>query len=125
MTASRAIKNFYSSFGLPVYDMASVPTGDNAPDFPYITYSFGFGGMNDPVSLNMSLWYRGESWIPADTKAEEISDRIGKGGVCIAYDGGVIWLTKGSPWAQRMGDEKDDMIRRYVFNVTANFIGKE
>lgn len=40
MTATRVLNSFYSSFGLPAYDENSVPTGENAPAFPYITYSF-------------------------------------------------------------------------------------
>lgn len=125
MTASRALYSFYSSFGIPVYDENSVPTGKNAPNFPYLTYSFSYGGFSDPVSLNMSIWYRGESWIPADDMMMQICARLESGGVQIPFDDGSLWMTKGSPFAQRMGDPDDDMIKRYVFNVTANFLRKD
>lgn len=73
----------------------------------------------------MSIWYRGESWIPADEMMMQIDRKLDNGGVQLPYDDGSLWLTKGTPFAQRMGDDKDDLIKRYVFNISANFVRKE
>ena len=122
MNAAKAIFQFYNTFGLKVYDENSVP---HDAAFPYMTYSLGFGGMNEPITLRMSIWYRSSSWNDADEKMLEISNRLGEGGTMRIYDDGAVWLCKGVPFAQRLGDEKDDLIKRYIFNISANFIGKD
>ena len=58
----------------------------------------------------------------ANAKAEEIGKHIGRGGRLIPCSGGAIWLKRGSPFAQSMGDNADDMIRRKYLNITAEFI---
>ena len=55
-------------------------------------------------------------------KEEQIAEFIGRGGVMISYDGGSMWIQKASPWAQRMNDPSDEMIRRIVLNVTIEFL---
>ena len=37
-------------------------------------------------------------------------------------DGGVLWLKRGTPFAQSMGDETDDLIKRKYLNITAEFL---
>ena len=54
-------------------------------------------------------------------KAEEIAEFITRGGRMVKYDDGAIWIQKGTPWAQRMGDP-DDMIRRIVLSVVVEFL---
>lgn len=118
MTKAAAIFNFWNSFGLTAYEENTVPT-DAA--FPYITYQLVTDDFNGEVAATSSLWYRSESWTAINTKTEEISARIGLGGIIIKCDGGRIWIKKGQPFAQNMGDESDDLIKRKYLNLVYEF----
>lgn len=122
MTKAAALYKFYSSFGLIAFEENAVPTGEDAPEFPYLTYSVATDSFGGDVPLTVNLWYRSTSWKDANAKAEEISAAIGRGGKMIACDGGAIWLRRGSPFAQSMGDENDDLIKRKYINITAEFL---
>ena len=118
MTKAAAFQAFWERFGIPVFEENSVPDGDDTPGFPRLTYEFGTDAFSDnSLSLTVSLWYRTTSWVPVNAKTEEISAVIGRGGVTFPCDGGNIWITRGSPWAQSMGDENDDQIKRKLFNI--------
>jgi hypothetical protein len=119
MTKAAAIYQFWSSFGLTAYEENTVPT-DAA--FPYVTYQLVTDSFDREVAATASLWYRGESWTAINAKTEEISRYIGGGGRLIDCDGGFIWLRRGSPFAQNMGDESDDLIKRKYINVTVEYM---
>ena len=121
MNKEQAWQKFWSSFGLTAYDESTVPTGKNAPSFPYLTYNVIVGSFDDPVFPSVSLWYRSSSWKDVTEKSNEISAAIGYGGVLVPYDGGAIWIKRGSPFAQRSSDDSDDMIRRIYINIEAEF----
>lgn len=121
MTKASAIYNFWSSFGLIAYEENAVPTGNDAPDFPYITYQLVTDAFENEVLMTASLWYRSTSWTQANAKAEEISKAIGIGGKILKCDFGRIWLKRGTPFAQRMGDETDALIKRIYINITAEY----
>lgn len=118
MTKAAAIFNFWNSFDLTAYEENTVPT--NAA-FPYITYQLVTDDFNGEVAATASLWYRSESWTAINAKTEEISARIGQGGIIIKCDGGRIWIKKGQPFAQNMGDESDDLIKRKYLNLVYEF----
>ena len=119
MTKSAAIYQFWSSFGLTAYEENTVPTD---AVFPYITYQLVTDSFDREVATTASLWYRGESWTDINAKTEEISQKISRGGKIIACDGGAIWLKRGQPFAQNMGDESDDLIKRKYINITVEFM---
>ena len=119
MTKASAIYQFWSSFGLTAYEENTVPT-DAA--FPYITYQLVTDSFDREIPLTASIWYRSESWTAINAKTEEISQKISRGGKIISCDGGAIWLKRGQPFAQNMGDESDDLIKRKYLNITAEFI---
>lgn len=121
-TKTAAIYNFWAGFGLPAYDEASVPTGEKAPAFPYITYSVVTDDFGSQVALTGSVWYKESTWVNANAKAEEINKYVGRGGKIIPCDSGAIWMMRGSPFAQSMGDENDDLIKRKYINITAEFL---
>lgn len=121
MTKAAAIYQFWKSFELPTYEENSVPTGDNAPAMPYLTYQFATDDFGKEVALTGSLWYRSTSWTQANEKAEEISKAIGRGGKMLPCDGGAIWIKKGTPFAQNMGDESDDKIKRKYLNLVVEY----
>ena len=119
MTKAAAIYQFWSSFGLTAYEESTVPEDAT---FPYITYQLVTDSFDREIPLTASLWYRGESWTAINAKTEEISKKISRGGKIIPCDGGAIWLKRGQPFAQNIGDESDDLIKRKYLNITAEFL---
>ena len=119
MTKAAAIYQFWNSFGLKAYEENTVP--DDAT-FPYITYQLVTDSFDREIPLTASLWYRSESWTGINAKAEEISQKISRGGKIIPCDGGAIWLKRGQPFSQNMGDESDNLIKRKYLNITAEFM---
>ena len=120
MTAAQALHNFWASFGWPAYDENTVPSEELNPPMPRITYAVAEAGFEEPVTLNASLWDRGYSWVDISDKAHEIFATIGSGGVVLPMNAGAIWVTRGTPFLQRMADE-DDAIRRIVLQVQVEF----
>ena len=119
MTKAAAIHQFWNGFGLAAYEENSVPVGTA---FPYITYQLAADSFNREILLTASIWYRSESWAGINAKTEEISQKISRGGKIIPCDGGAIWLKRGQPFAQSMGDESDDLIKRKYLNITAEYL---
>ena len=119
MTKEAALYNFWSMFGLPAYEENAVPSGEDGAKFPYITYQVVTDSFGNDVALTGSVWYRSTSWKEANAKAQEISNVLSRGGVTLACDGGIIWLRRGVPFAQNMGDDSDDLIKRKYINITA------
>lgn len=119
MTKAAAIYQFWSSFGLTAYEENTVQTD---ADFPYITYQLATDSFDREIPLTASIWYRSESWTDINAKTEEISQTISRGGKIIPCNGGAIWLKRGQPFAQSMGDESDDLIKRKYLNITAEFM---
>ena len=119
MTKAAAIYQFWNGFGLTAYEENTVP--EDAV-FPYVTYQLVTDSFDREVAATASLWYRGESWTAINAKTEEISAHIGLGGKIIKCDGGCIWIKRGQPFAQNMGDESDDLIKRKYLNLTFEFM---
>ena len=119
MTKAAAVYQFWSSFGLAAYEENTVP--EDAV-FPYVTYQLVTDSFDREVAATASLWYRGESWTAINAKTEEIAQHIGLGGKIIKCDGGRIWIKRGQPFAQNMGDESDDLIKRKYLNLTFEFL---
>ena len=122
MTKEAALYNFWSMFGIPAYEENAVPTGEGGAEFPYITYQVVTDSFGNDVALTGSVWYRSTSWKEANAKAQEISNTLSRGGVTVACDGGIIWLRRGVPFAQSMGDDSDDQIKRKYINLVAEFM---
>lgn len=119
MNKIQALHAFWSSFKLKAYDETSVP--DDA-QLPYITYEVSSDDFGNKVAQTASIWYRSSSWEDITRKEQEISKYITKGGRMIPYDDGAMWVCQASPWAQRMSDPSDEMIRRIVLNVAIEFL---
>ena len=69
MTKDSCIYGFISGFGPAAYEASAVPTGEDAPAFPYTTYSLPIGAFGEELSMTVSLWYRSFSWAEALAKA--------------------------------------------------------
>lgn len=118
MTKEQAYHNFVSGFAWKAYDENTVP--DDAV-LPRITYNLSIAEFGDPVAMSISLWERSYSWEDITLKADEIYQDIGFGGKLIPYDGGSIWIRRGTPFSLRMSDP-DDTVRRIVINVVIEFL---
>lgn len=121
-TKAATIYEFWNSFEVPAYEENSVPTGEDAPNFPYITYQLVTDSLGNELAMTASLWYRGTSWVEANAKTEEISQRIGRKGAVLDCNGGKVWIKRGTPFAQNMGDESDNLIKRKYLNITAEYL---
>ena len=119
MTAMQALHAFWSSFNLPAYDENTVP---DKTALPYITYEAKEDFFNSTMALSASIWYRSPSWADVTAKEEQIAFFIGRGGRMVAFDEGAFWIKRGTPWAQRMSDASDEMIRRIVLNIEIEFL---
>lgn len=128
MNKAQAIQEFWASFGLEAYDENTVP--DQVPG-KYITYSVATDSLDRVVNLTASIWELDTtSWAFVEEKAEEIGraleqrdfTALGTNAPSIPIDGGRVFLTKGSPFAQRMADPGSDRTRRIYMNIQAEFL---
>ena len=120
MDKAQAIHEFWSGFGLDAYDENTV---DENASMPYITYNVSTGKMDDILTSYANLWYWGTSWRDISLKADQIARAIGERGYYIMkIDGGYMVVTQGTPFAQRMSEPSDDMIRRIYLSVTMEFL---
>ena len=122
MDKAQALYTFWASFGLLAYDEQTVPDG---AAYPYITYETSTDSLDNALPLTASLWYRSPSWAGIEQMAQHISETIGRGGVTVPYDGGALWITRRAPFAQRMSEPSDDMVRRMYISITAEFLGAD
>lgn len=118
MTKATALHNFYSGFGLDAYPTSSVPSD---VILPYLTYEYVADAMGE-VDTSVNLWFYTESEAIPNAKAQEISEAIGLGGVTLRFDGGVIWVKRGSPWCQSLKDDTAPGIKRRLLNVALEYI---
>ncbi len=119
MDKEQALQAFWSSFGLEAYDENTVPI---EATMPYITYAVVTDSLENKVSASASLWYKSTSWKDISNKKDEISNAIGIGGHVTPINGGYMWITRGTPFAQRMSDPNDDSIRRIYLNAVVEFL---
>lgn len=120
MWKEQAIHQFWSSFEIPAYDVNSV---DEDAEMPYITYDVSTGSLDDPIFLSASLWYRSTSWAAITQKVHEIEEYLTTmNPPAIKIDDGRLYLTKGSPFSQRMAEPGDDFVRRIYIQINAEFL---
>ena len=121
MEKEQALHSFWSGFTIPAYDENTVK---ETAALPYITYNVVTDSLGSNVAMSASLWYRSTSWTDITAKSNEIAASIGRDGRRIPYNGGVLWIKRGVPFAQRMSDE-DDTIRRIYINIEAEYISAD
>lgn len=129
MTKEQALNEFWNGFNWLAFDANSVPEmiDDGHGNMvklepPYITYELQVDSFGNQVMITASLWVRSSSWASITAKEQEISDYITRGGRMIAFTGGAMWVQKGTPWAQRMGDQSDEMIKRIILNTLVEYL---
>ena len=119
MTKNKALYAWFNEGEIPFYRASAVPDDVVMPygTYEYIDSAFDAG----EVGLTVNLWFRTESEAIPDEKAQELSKRIGYGGVTIPCDEGYIWLKRGSPFCQSLTYENDPAIKRRHINITAEY----
>lgn len=126
MTREQAIFDFWNSFNIPAFEENSVPTGEDAPAYPYITYQLVIDNFGSQVQTSASVYDRDKDNYSALfqvlQKTTEIRRKISRGGIMLAFDNGAVWLKPNAPFSQMMGDSEDNTIRRAYLNMTAEFI---
>lgn len=120
MDKAQALQTFWESFGIPAYEQTTVP---ESATMPYITYSVSTDSLDNVVNMYASVWYHSTSWEDISKKTEQIARYIvGMNPPSIKFDGGRLYIAKGTPFAQRMTDPNDDMIRRMYLNIQAEYL---
>lgn len=120
MDKAQALQTFWESFGIPAYEQTTVP---ETATMPYITYSVSTDSLDNVVNMYASVWYHSTSWKDISEKTEQIARYIvGMNPPSIKFDGGRLYIAKGTPFAQRMEDPNDDMIRRMYLNIQAEYL---
>lgn len=114
----QAIQAFWSSFNLPAYDENTVP---ESAVMPYITYEASTANIGKPLYLTAQLFYNTRSWADISKKAAEIGSYIGYGHRIIKVDGGYVYISQGSPFAQRMSEDSNGDIRRIILNIAVEY----
>ena len=119
MTKGAALQSFFDGI-MTSYAASAVP--DDAT-LPYLTYELITNAWDGgEVGLAVNMWFRTTSEKEPNAAVDKLSKAIGLGGVFLHCDDGVIWLKRGSPWAQSLADETDKTIKRRYINVTAEYL---
>ena len=100
LNTAKALKSFFSGFGLEAYTIDSVPDDVN---LPYISYSLPEPEWNQKATLYAQVWERSRSNAFIIGKADEIVQAIGVG-IRIPIDGGYLVIYPESPLTQLMTD---------------------
>ena len=121
MTPEAALHGWMAGFDIPAYAATATPS---SAVFPYLTYELVEGSWDSgEVNVPVNLWYRTDSEEEPNAKVREIEARLHRGGETVACDGGMLWLKKGSPWAQAVRVEgEDDKIKRRYVNVNVEYL---
>jgi len=115
-----ALFQFLSGMGMPAYASTSVP--DDAT-LPYLTYDLSVGGWDaGEVNVPVRIWDRTTSEAKMNAAVRVVGSRIPIGGVTVPCDGGMLWVKRGSPWAQAMADGSDSTVLSRYINVDVEYL---
>lgn len=118
-TPESALTTFFKSLMTNAYEENAVPKDAG---FPRLTYNVITGCLGEKIPLSFSIWYRSSRWADANAKARYIYNYIGESGVFLPCDGGCIWITRGTPFSQHMGDDTDNQVKRVFMSIVAEYL---
>lgn len=107
---SKALKTYFSSFGLPAYQQDSVP---DDVDLPYITYPLKEPEWNQQTTFYVIVWYRSTGYQDLLTTVDAILADIGEGRI-INLEGGYLVLYPDSTLVQEYNDEDGKAKGMYI-----------
>ena len=90
---------------------------------PYITYETSTGAIGAQMTLTGNVWYRSTSWKDVSDKVDEIAKKIAEMDA-VKIDDGYMYVTipETTPFAQRLSDPSDDMIKGNTLSVNFEFL---
>lgn len=112
-STAAALYKFYSGFGLPAYEVNTVP---DDVGIPYITYLYQEPYYNNAASHYAQLFMRTNSNTELMEKAGEIVRAVGDG---IALENGVV-IRPSTPLVQILHDASNPDIRIAYINLQLN-----
>ena len=110
---AKALKDWLSSFGLPVYTAQTIPKDIQVP---YLIYPLNVPEWNQKSTFYIQGWYRTTSNADLTAKADEIIQAIGIG-IKLRTGGGYISIWPESPLVQLMTDGD---YRSFYINLSIN-----
>ena len=108
---AKALKAFYSGFGIPAYAEDSVP---DTAQLPYITYTAVQSGVFSSATHQARVWYPGTGYAQVNAKADEIIAAIGQG-KRLKAGRGFVCIYPGTPLCQMQ--PADDKTRIVYINL--------
>lgn len=131
MNKQQAYNSFWSGFGVLAFEENSVPDDDviaemvkdglAASKYPYITYQVLIDDIDGSIYPSASIFDKATSWERSDLLCNLISERIQNMGTIPLDNGGRMFITKGSPFAQHMFEDGDISIKRILLNLGVEF----
>lgn len=131
MNKQQAYNAFWGGFGVFAFEENSIPddkiieqlinAGVAPAKYPYIAYEVIVDDLGNAVYPSASLYDNSSSWERLDLLANTISSRI-QAMNTIKLDNGRMFITKGSPFAQHMGEGEGFDIKRIVLNLGVEFL---
>lgn len=112
-STAAALYKFYSGFGLPAYEVNTVP---DDVTLPYITYLYQEPHYNNAASHYAQVFMRTNSNTELMDKAGEIVRAIGEG---IVLENGVV-IRPSTPLVQILHDASNPDIRMAYINLQLN-----
>ena len=110
---AKALKDWLSSFNLPVYTAQTIPKDINVP---YLVYPLNVPEWNQKATFYIQGWYRSTSNADLSAKADEIIKAIGIG-IKLRTSDGYISIWPESPLVQLMTDGD---YRSFYINLSIN-----
>lgn len=130
MNKQQAYNAFWGDFGVFAFEENSIPDdtviqslidkGVAPSKYPYIAYEVIVDDLNNAVYPSASIYDNSSSWERLDLLVNTISTRI-QTMKTIRLDNGRMFITKGSPFAQHMGEGEGFEIKRVVLNLGVEF----
>lgn len=121
MTKDRALFEWFQQFGMPFYPVTALPPSKEIT-FPYGTYEPVFGYNGDITYPTVNIYHLTESEVIPNEKAAEIGEVIGKGGIIVKCDEGLMWIKRGSPFVQGINDPDNSNIKRRLISIAIEFL---
>lgn len=125
MNKSQALHQFWSGFGLNAWDENTVPYDAETRGEKYIAYDVSTGSLDDVLNLTAKIWDTNTtSWKFVEDKAEEIAYTIETMiPPTIQIDNGRLYITKGTPFSQRIPNPTENgLVRGVYINIQAEFL---
>lgn len=131
MNKQQAYNDFWSRFGVLAFEENAVPDDETIAQmikdgyanakYPYITYQVIADDIDSQFIASASIWDRNTSWQRVDELSNAISEYITRMPT-IKLDNGRMYIFKGSSFAQHMGDESDNTIKRVILSIGVEFL---